>query len=223
MSNESYESILNKCASFNAYQLLIMPDLDNALWQKAEAQHSKESYAHYLAMLPKGFYQQEAILRIKHFSQLEEAVVEERKAYDAAILYDDKEHYDLYLSKFKDGLHAQEISEKLHKLIKDLKVVINWAKEKKLTEQIPQSIDELSRLSILDLSHKFLGTLPKEIGSLKNLTSLSLLDNQLTILPAEIGKLTNLTSLNLGFNQLTLLPAEIGKLTNLTSLNLGFN
>ncbi|MEN9435096.1 MAG: hypothetical protein RLZZ422_2685, partial [Pseudomonadota bacterium] len=78
MSNENYESILNKCASFSAYQLLIMPDLDNALWQKAEAQHTHEAFTHYLSLLPNGIYQQSAILKVQYFKKLEYTLAERR-------------------------------------------------------------------------------------------------------------------------------------------------
>ena len=47
------------------------------------------------------------------------------------------------------------------------------------------------------------GALPTTIDNLTNLTSLDLSHNQLSSVPAEIGNLSNLTTLTLGYNRLT--------------------
>ena len=92
----------------------------------------------------------------------------------------------------------------------------------RLTE-IPEEIDSLNNLQILDLNANGLTFLPKEIGNLTNLQKLNLSFNKLTFLPKEIGNLINLKELSLSFNNLTYLPKEIGNLINLQYLNLVSN
>ena len=68
-----------------------------------------------------------------------------------------------------------------------------------------------------------LSVLPETIGNLSNLTILWLEENNLTELPESIGNLSSLTNLVLRFNQVVSLPESIGDLSNLTYLDCGYN
>ena len=89
-----------------------------------------------------------------------------------------------------------------------------------LLTAVPESIGQLTALTILYLSGNQLTAVPESIGQLTALTSLYLSGNQLTAVPESIGQLTALTSLYLYGNQLTAVPESIGELTALTSLYL---
>jgi internalin A len=89
--------------------------------------------------------------------------------------------------------------------------------------ELPESIGQLTNITVLNLSSNQLRYLPESIGQLTNLTSLNLSFNQFNALPESMAPLTNLTSLDLSRNKLHTLPDLLGQLTNLTSLNLSFN
>ena len=93
---------------------------------------------------------------------------------------------------------------------------------KQLTN-LPESIGNLSNLTVLYLSDNQLANLPESIGNLSNLTVLNLIENKITKLPESIGNLSNLSRLWLSNNQLTSLPTNITKLTNLNFLRLSSN
>jgi leucine-rich repeat protein SHOC2 len=85
---------------------------------------------------------------------------------------------------------------------------------------LPESIDSLIHLTILDLNENRLTNLPDSICNLSKLNILNLDDNQLTELPKNIGNLNNLNVLYIRHNQLTTLPDSIGNLNKLTVLYL---
>ena len=90
--------------------------------------------------------------------------------------------------------------------------------------EIPESIENLSNLTHLDLSfNDSLIDLPESIGNLSNLDYLDLSFNGIRNLPESIGNLSNLTKLDLGFNDTRNLPESIGNLSKLVRLNLSFN
>lgn len=77
-----------------------------------------------------------------------------------------------------------------------------------LTE-LPESITQLSELTILYLHDNQLTTLPEFISKLSQLVVLYLEDNQLTTLPKALRKLTRLSALYLHGNEALGLPAEV--------------
>ena len=88
---------------------------------------------------------------------------------------------------------------------------------------LPDSISNLTHLTILNLDNNQLSQLPIDIGKLVNLDTLSLSCNQITSLPESIGGLHLLTCLNAMENQLNRLPESIGTLTKLDTLVLDYN
>ena len=88
---------------------------------------------------------------------------------------------------------------------------------------LPNSISNLSNLTVLDLSGNQLSTLADSISNLSNLTRLYLRENQLSTLADSISNLSNLTVLDLTVNQLSTLADFISNLSNLTVLYLSGN
>ena len=80
---------------------------------------------------------------------------------------------------------------------------------------LPESISNMSQLSVLYANYNQLTELPDSITNLENLFFLVLSFNNITSLPEQIGNLTNLYWLDLGYNQLESLPESIGNLQNL--------
>lgn len=92
--------------------------------------------------------------------------------------------------------------------------------------QVPSSIENLTRLKILDLHENvFNGSIPVSIGNLSKLKYLDLNQSGLSdTIPSSIGNLTNLTYLNISNCQLTgNIPSSIGNLTELHLLDLSYN
>ncbi|ORX86685.1 RNI-like protein [Anaeromyces robustus] len=99
--------------------------------------------------------------------------------------------------------------------------VISYYSEWISLKILPDSIENLKNLRILDLSYNRLKTLPKSIGNLKNLEKLNLSENfDFSELPDSIGNLENLYTLILKKTNLRSLPESIGNLKNLEELNL---
>ncbi len=96
-----------------------------------------------------------------------------------------------------------------------------------LTGALPVSLNELNKLTSLDLSGNagLTGSIHPAIASLTALTNLDLGGNALSgAIPAELTGLTALTGLDLGGNALSgAIPTGIGSLTALTGLDLGDN
>jgi Leucine-rich repeat (LRR) protein len=89
-----------------------------------------------------------------------------------------------------------------------------------LIKHLPDSIDLLSDLEILQIEGDSLETLPAGLFRLKHLRELQLSDMTLDSLPTAIGQLTQLESLSYIGNALHTLPESIGKLAHLRELNL---
>src|SRR5579859_4966665 len=80
---------------------------------------------------------------------------------------------------------------------------------------LPQSLGQLARLQLLDVTGNQLTTLPDSLGDLLHLRKLYLDGNQLTELPETIGSLPALVELHVEANLLTTLPANISQLSRL--------
>jgi leucine-rich repeat protein SHOC2 len=80
---------------------------------------------------------------------------------------------------------------------------------------LPDSICNITNLSVLNLAWNSLTSLPENIGELKNLTELYLQNNQLSNLPGSMRHLTNLACLSLNNNPLV----DLSILKNLPTLN----
>ena len=83
---------------------------------------------------------------------------------------------------------------------------------------LPESISDMTQLSVLYANYNQLTQLPDNITNLENLFFLVLSFNEITSLPDEIGNLTNLYWLDMGYNELESLPESIGNLENLVYL-----
>ncbi len=92
-----------------------------------------------------------------------------------------------------------------------------------LLTELPESLEQLTQLQLLDLSQNFLRTLPAWIGKLTQLRSLYLPYNRLAAVPESLSDLTQLQSLNLSYNRLTTLPQSLSSLIQLQSLDISFN
>ena len=80
---------------------------------------------------------------------------------------------------------------------------------------IPSQIDNLSSLTVLDLSYNKLVILPEEICTLISLTCSDLCENKLENISDKISNLINLSTFMIMNNNLKSLPKSIGKLINL--------
>ncbi len=88
---------------------------------------------------------------------------------------------------------------------------------------IPDWINQLSSLEILNLNVNNINKLPESIGFLSSLKELLLWKNELTSLPGSITSLSSLEVFNLRINHLNSLPESIGNLISLKELNLHDN
>ncbi len=88
---------------------------------------------------------------------------------------------------------------------------------------LPESIDQLKFLQILDLRNNNLTELPESIGNLEFLEELILHDNALRSVPNSIGNLKNLGVLHLENNDLTTLPDTICNLKTTYPIGLANN
>lgn len=98
----------------------------------------------------------------------------------------------------------------------------NSTRSSQLTE-LPKSLEQLTQLKSLTVSHSRIATLPDWLEKLTHLEQLILAGIQLTELPDWLGNLTNLRTLDLGSNQLAILPKTLGQLKGLRMLNLCSN
>jgi Leucine-rich repeat (LRR) protein len=91
-------------------------------------------------------------------------------------------------------------------------------------EKIPETIKDVHRLAILNLSENNLTGLPNFSDALTSaLEYLDVSYNKLSALPESIGNLTSLENLNVRCNELSELPDAIEKLTLLNSLDISYN
>ena len=92
----------------------------------------------------------------------------------------------------------------------------------KLTE-LPSSITQLSKLTVLAATYLALSKLPQDMGKLTALQRLDLHRNVLDSLPISLGQLKQLEYLDVSFNRFEELPSSIPALENLKVLDLKLN
>ncbi len=85
-------------------------------------------------------------------------------------------------------------------------------------ESFLKNIEDISKITQLDLSHKGLKKIPYFVFLLVNLEYLNLANNQIEILPPQIKNLQKLTELNLGNNKIKDISVEIGQLKKIKTL-----
>ncbi|XP_020266678.1 polygalacturonase inhibitor-like [Asparagus officinalis] len=103
----------------------------------------------------------------------------------------------------------------------------SYFQDDNLTGTIPPAISLLAFLQILTLRRlpNLVGPIPNSIANLTNLTVLDLSHNSLSgRIPLFVTKLTSLTYLDLSYNQLSSpIPGDLPYLSNLTALHLEHN
>ncbi len=90
-------------------------------------------------------------------------------------------------------------------------------------KSIPECIQNLRYIELLDVSSNRLEELPDWIGKLKPLKCLEIYGNRITTIPETIGELKSLKILKSSDNNLSKLPESIGNLISLKELFLSAN
>jgi hypothetical protein len=83
---------------------------------------------------------------------------------------------------------------------------------------LPDGLQQLKDLKVLNISKNLLHSLPEWISNLTNLETLHLYNNHFTYLPEDIKDLNNLKELNFGYTQITEIPDWISNLSLLEEL-----
>lgn len=96
-------------------------------------------------------------------------------------------------------------------------------REGKWLKFLPESINKLQKLRILDISDNRINTLPDEITVLTGLEYLNIAANGMMTLPADIGNLEKLEYLDVSYNKLNDLPKSFWDLQSLTTIEANFN
>jgi len=84
-------------------------------------------------------------------------------------------------------------------------------------------LEQVTRLTVLDVSHNKLETLPDIFVHLTSLEVLNIAGNSIAELPDSIGSARRLTEFNCSHNRLCLLPNSIGNAVQLTILDVSNN
>jgi Leucine-rich repeat (LRR) protein len=92
-----------------------------------------------------------------------------------------------------------------------------------LLTTLPSTLETLTHLELLAISYNRFSLIPETITKLKNLVHFYGDNNEISSLPESIGNLKALQTLNLDNNSLTPLPESIGNLKALQTLNLDNN
>ena len=97
------------------------------------------------------------------------------------------------------------------------KVIIGFCHLK----QIPNYVNTMSNLKILNLMENNISLMPNEITRLINLETLNLSNNQINLIPNHIFTLKSLKTLDLSYNKID--KIEIGNIMNCTLVNININ
>lgn len=89
--------------------------------------------------------------------------------------------------------------------------------------EIPEELNQLTKLSILKLNENNLESLPLGFGQIKNLSTLDLSFNKFSEINKEIWKLRKLTYFNISYCNINQIPKEIELLKNLEVLDFSNN
>ena len=87
-----------------------------------------------------------------------------------------------------------------------------------MLEVLPDIFVHLTSLEVLNIADNRIAHVPDSIGSACRLVEFNCSHNRLSSLPNSVGNITQLTILDVGNNQLTCLPASVGNLVNLRDL-----
>lgn len=90
-------------------------------------------------------------------------------------------------------------------------------------KKLPDCIQNLKYLEVLDVYNNLLKELPNWIGKLKTLKHLKAVNNKIEVIPETIGELKLLKILELSNNNLKELPELIGNLSSIKELSLSSN
>ncbi|MCY3410018.1 MAG: leucine-rich repeat domain-containing protein [Candidatus Heimdallarchaeota archaeon] len=85
-----------------------------------------------------------------------------------------------------------------------------------LIDDLPDEINRLNNLKILDISHNRLQVLNYELAELTELEQLLLSNNQLVNIPSDFSELEHLKVMDISYNKIKNLHADFSKLQNLT-------
>ena len=88
---------------------------------------------------------------------------------------------------------------------------------------LPDSVGDLVKLKLVDLSWNEFGTFPQPLCSLENLLTLNISQNQIETIPVEVSGMANLHELYVSGNKLSSLPDSLSKLELLATLQADHN
>jgi Leucine-rich repeat (LRR) protein len=106
--------------------------------------------------------------------------------------------------------------------VKKLKKLLEFHLSYNPVSELPDEMNDLHHLEILNLSHNIFKIFPINLN-LSNLKILNLSNNNITIITSNIKKLKQLETLILSNNEIEILPAEFGELEKLKDLFLHTN
>lgn len=89
--------------------------------------------------------------------------------------------------------------------------------------ELPQGVEKMKRLAMIELSGNAFTTIPKVLFTLPELGVIMMNQNQITTVPNEIGNLKKLSRISLRDNKISSLPVAIGQCTELTQIDLHNN
>jgi Leucine-rich repeat (LRR) protein len=89
--------------------------------------------------------------------------------------------------------------------------------------ELPQGVEKMKRLALIELSGNAFTTIPKVLCTLPELGVIMMNQNQIITVPNEIGNLKKLSRISLRDNEISSLPASIGQCTELTQIDLHNN
>ena len=141
-NNTTYEDLLNAFNSFEAYPSFVTQKFDDDLWLKTQAENTIQAYECYRSTLPNGIHKQKAIANINEIKRQqaaraeqqrqeaqrqreleeqrkkEQAIADDKAAYEHAKHTDTKDAYEKYLKNFTTGTYRTEAEAKVDHFLK---------------------------------------------------------------------------------------------------------